>query len=412
MKTLLLANQYAFIKLISYRFLMVLAYQMIAVDVGWQIYEITHDPLSLGLVGLAEVTTYFTFALFAGHAVDHYCSRRFFATFAAIILLINTIFLALIASGIVGQYVSIETTLLIYGAVALTGIARAFIAPSYNTLFALIIPRDQFAKASGLGSSIFQTGQVIGPALGGLLIGFTGTTTTYEVAGLLFLGAMIAIYLLKVKEPKTTKQDVKIIGSIVEGLRFVYHSQILLAASTLDMFAVLFGGAVALLPAFIHDVYHLGPESLGILRASPAVGAIMIGLWLAKNPINVNSGRWLLITVAGFGVSMIGFGLSVSIWSAILMLFLSGIFDGISVVLRQTILQLVTPDEMRGRVSAINGLFIGSSNEIGAFESGLTARLMGLVPSVIFGGLMTIAVVGITAKFAPKLRRLDLNQLH
>lgn len=412
MKTLLLANQYAFIKLISYRFLMVVGYQMIAVDVGWQIYEITHDPFSLGLVGLAEVTTYFTFALFAGHAVDHYCSRRFFATFAAIILFINTIFLALIASGIVGQYVSIETTLLIYAAVALTGVARAFIAPSYNTLFASIIPRDQFAKASGLGSSIFQTGQVLGPAMGGLLIGFTGTTTTYEVAGLLFLGAMIAIYLLKVKEPNNSKQAVKIIGSIVEGLRFVYHSQILLAASALDMFAVLFGGAVALLPAFIHDVYHLGPESLGILRASPAVGAIMIGLWLAKNPINVNSGRWLLITVAGFGVSMIGFGLSVSIWSAILMLFLSGIFDGISVVLRQTILQLVTPDEMRGRVSAINGLFIGSSNEIGAFESGLTARLMGLVPSVIFGGLMTIAVVSITAKFAPKLRRLDLNQLH
>ena len=204
----------------------------------------------------------------------------------------------------------------------------------------------------------------------------------------------------------------QVLKSIAEGLRFVYHHQIILGALTLDMFAVLFGGAVALLPAFIQDIYKLGPEGLGILRAAPAIGAIFTGLWLARHPINLHAGRWLLASVAGFGVSIIGFGLSSSIWLAGLMLLISGMFDGVSVVMRQTIMQLATPDAMRGRVSAINGIFIGSSNELGAFESGLAAKLMGLVPSVIFGGLMTLSVVGITAKLAPKLRNLELHQLH
>jgi MFS family permease len=195
-------------------------------------------------------------------------------------------------------------------------------------------------------------------------------------------------------------------------LRFVYSNQIVLSALSLDMFAVLFGGAVAMLPAFIHDIYRLGPEGLGILRAAPAVGAIMTGLWLTRHPINLHAGRWLLAAVAGFGLSIIGFGISTSFWVAAVMLLFSGVFDGISVVMRTTILQLATPDAMRGRVSAINGIFIGSSNELGAFESGLAARLLGLVPSVIFGGAMTLTVVGITAKLAPKLRNLELSHLN
>jgi MFS family permease len=412
MKKLLTANNHAFLKLIAYRFQMVLAYQMIAVAVGWHIYQITRDPLSLGLIGLAEVVTYFCCALFAGHAVDHHCSRRFFASLASVMLVINALFLTIVAAGLLDQYINTNITYFIYGAIAFTGIARAFISPSYNTLFALIIPRENFANASGLGSSLFQSGQVIGPALGGLLIGFASISATYCVASLLFLGAAISIWLLKIDEPKPKNDDVNVLASIAEGLRFVFNKQILLAASALDMFAVLFGGAVALLPAFIHDIYQLGPESLGILRASPAIGAIMVGFWLAKHPININTGKWLLATVAGFGVCMIGFGLAQSFWIAMIMLFLSGVFDGVSVVLRQTILQLATPDAMRGRVSAINGIFIGSSNEIGAFESGLAARFMGLVPAVVFGGLMTISVVGVTAKFAPQLRKLDLQQLH
>jgi len=195
-------------------------------------------------------------------------------------------------------------------------------------------------------------------------------------------------------------------------LRFVFNNQIVWGALSLDMFAVLFGGAVAMLPAFIHDIYHYGPEGLGILRAAPAIGSIMTGIWLSRNPINLHAGRWLLASVAGFGLCIIGFGLSTYIWMAGAMLVLSGVFDGVSVVMRTTILQLATPDAMRGRVSAINGIFIGSSNELGAFESGLAARLLGLVPSVIFGGMMTLGIVAVTAKAAPQLRKLELHQLH
>ncbi|NOU24429.1 MAG: MFS transporter [Methylotenera sp.] len=402
-------HHHAFLKLLSYRMLMVFSYQIIAVTVGWHIYEITRDPLALGLIGLAEVVPYFACALFAGHAVDHYCSRRFFGTLAAVTLGINALLLTTLAIGYVGN--SANESYWIYGSIMLTGVGRAFIAPSYNTLFALILPREEFAKASGIGSSTFQMGLIIGPAIGGLLVGFGSKTVAYAIAASLCLLAAIAIRSINIKEPAVVESP-PVFASISQGLRFVFSNQIVLGALSLDMFAVLFGGAVAMLPAFIQDIYHYGPEGLGILRAAPAIGAILTGIWLTRHPINFHAGRWLLAAVAGFGISIIGFGLSTSIWLAGLLLILSGVFDGISVVLRQTILQLATPDAMRGRVSAINGIFIGSSNELGAFESGLAARLLGLVPSVVFGGLMTLSVVGITAKLAPKLRNLELHQLH
>lgn len=400
-------HNHAFLKLLAFRIQIVLAYQIMAVVVGWHIYEITHDTLALGLIGLAEVLPYFCSALFAGHAVDHFYSRRIFGVLAATLLCINALTLTLISLGLIGG----DPTLWIYGSIAFTGIARAFIAPSYSTLFALILPRNEYARASGIGSAVFQTGLVIGPALGGLLVGFSSKSTAYSIATLLCLGAAVAMLSLKVKEPKRS-ESIPVFTSIGEGLRFVFSNQIVLGALSLDMFAVLFGGAVAMLPAFIQDVYHLGPEGLGILRAAPAVGAIFTGLWLTRHPINLHAGRWLLAAVAGFGICIMGFALTTYFWIAAILLLLSGIFDGISVVMRTTILQLATPDAMRGRVSAINGIFIGSSNELGAFESGLAARFMGLVPSVIFGGLMTLSVVGITAKFAPQLRRLELKDLH
>jgi MFS family permease len=400
-------HQFAFFKLLSFRVLMVLAYQIMAVAVGWHIYEITHDTLSLGLIGLAEALPYFASALFAGHAVDHYYSRRAFGALAAMLLLINACILTAISIGWLGN----GAVLWIYCAIAFTGIARAFIAPSYTTLFAIIIPREDFAKATGLGISVFQIGLVLGPVLGGFLVGFGNKTLAYMVASALCLGALLAMLSLKIKEPPAVDSPA-VFASIGEGLRFVYGNQIVLGALSLDMFAVLFGGAVAMLPAFIQDIYKIGPEGLGVLRAAPGVGAIVIGLWLARHPINLHAGRWLLCVVAGFGLCIIGFGLTSNFLLAGLLLFLSGICDGVSVVLRHTILQLTTPDNMRGRVSSISGVFIGSSNELGAFESGLAARLMGLVPSVIFGGLMTLGVVGITAKLAPKLRELELHQLH
>lgn len=407
MNQIFLLHNYAFLKLLSFRLLLVLGYQVMAVTVGWHVYQITHDTLALGLIGLAEVVPYFSCALFAGHAVDHYCSRRFFGALAASLLFVNAIALTCIALG----WLQGNATFWIYACIAFTGVARAFIAPSYTTLFAIIVPRDLFAKATGLGTAIFQIGLVLGPVLGGLLVGFGSKVLAYQVASLLCFGATVAMLSLTIKEPPAVIDGPAVFASIGQGLGFVFNNPIILGALSLDMFAVLFGGAVALLPAFIQDIYKMGPEALGILRAAPGIGAIFIGLWLARHPINLHAGRWLLCSVAGFGVCMIAFGLSSYYWLAAVLLLLSGICDGTSVVLRHTILQLATPDAMRGRVTSINGIFIGSSNELGAFESGVAARLMGLVPSVIFGGLMTLGVVAVTAKLNPALNKLDLNQL-
>ncbi|QWF72402.1 MFS transporter [Methylomonas paludis] len=394
-----------FYKLLSFRILIVLAYQIIATVVGWHIYELTHDTLALGLIGLTEAIAYFCSALFAGYAIDHY-SRRLFGVVACLLLFGNALTLAAISAGWLGDNI----LWWIYGSIGLTGLARAFFGPTFSAMFALVVARDRYARAAGFATSVFQFGLVVGPALGGILVAWAGKISAYGVAAGLCLGSATALLSIRVKIPKSEISE-SIATSIGQGFRFVFSNQIILGAQSLDMFAVLFGGAVSLLPAFIHDVYHYGPEGLGILRAAPAIGAVMTGLYMARNPIHRHTGKWLLAAVAGFGISMICFALSVNFWLAGLLLILSGVFDGVSVVLRSTILQLATPDAMRGRVSAISGIFIGSSNELGAFESGIAARLMGLVPSVIFGGTMTLIVVGATAKLAPKLRRLELGQL-
>ena len=266
-------HKHAFLKLLIFRVLMVLAYQMMAVAVGWHIYEITHDTLALGLIGLAEAIPYFACALFAGHAVDHFCSRRFFGALSALTLAVNAFTLTMLAMGVIGS--SENAHLWIYGSIMLTGIERAFIAPSYSTLFALILPREDYNRASGISSSVFQAGLIIGPAIGGLLVGYASKTAAYGLATVFCLGAAIAMWSIKIKEPSPPSDSPPIFTSIGQGLRFVYSNQIVFSALSLDMFAVLFGGAVAMLPAFINEVYQLGPESLGILRAAPAVGAIM-----------------------------------------------------------------------------------------------------------------------------------------
>ncbi len=395
-----------FIGLLVYRLLAMLSYQIVAVTVGWQIYEITRDAFALGLIGLTEVIPYFCFALFAGYAVDHMRRRRL-GMYACLGLLLTTLVLAGVASGHIPSF----GTLTIYAAIAVNGVVRAFLSPVYMALFARVLPREQFARGAGIGSVVMQTGLVLGPAMGGLLVAWGGNTLAYLVAAGFAAAAAIAIISLRVTEPPAPPERAPIFRSIGEGLRFVFNNQIVLGAQALDMFSVLFGGAVALLPAFINEILHLGPEALGLLRASPAAGAVLVGLWLARRPPTRNAGRLLLFAVAGFGLCIIGFAISRQIWISALMLMLSGMCDGVSVVLRSTILQLATPDEMRGRVSSINGIFIGSSNELGAFESGLAAKLLGLVPSVIFGGMMTLAVVGVTAWKAPKLRRLNLQDL-
>jgi MFS family permease len=395
-----------FVNLLLFRLLIVFSYQTVAVVVGWHIYQITHNPFSLGLIGLAEVIPYICTALFAGYAIDHH-SRRLFGVFASLVLMLNALVLAAVAHGYIGS----DSSIWIYCSIACVGLARAFIGPTYSSLFALVVKREEFGRAASIGSSVLQSGLVLGPALGGLLVAYTSISVAYLVAAAFGVSAGLALLFLRVVEPPPAESS-PVFASIGQGLRFVAGNQVVLGAQALDMFAVLFGGAVAMLPAFIHDIYHYGAEGLGILRAAPALGAICMGLLLTRYPINKNAGRILLMAVAGFGVCIILFALTTHFWIAALILMFSGACDGVSVVIRTTIMQLMTPDNMRGRVSAINGIFIGSSNELGAFESGLSAKLLGLIPSVIFGGLMTLTVVGITAKLAPKLRKVNLSDLH
>jgi MFS family permease len=394
-----------FLKILGYRFQIAFSYQIIAVVVGWHVYQLTHDPLALGLVGLAEVIPYFSSTLFAGYIVDHY-SRRRFGVLASLLVFVNALVLAAVAHG----WMAGHGLWWIYASIAAGGLARAFIGPSYHALFALVLERGHFARGAGVSASVFQAAMVVGPALGGALVGWTGLTVAYLVAAGLAFSASVSLFLLRISEPPSAPRA-PVFASIAEGLRFVFGRQIILGALALDMFAVLFGGAVAMLPAFIHDIYHTGPEALGILRAAPAIGSVMTGALLARHPLKTHAGGWLLWSVAGFGVSIILFALATHLWVAAALLVLSGVFDGVSMVTRTTIVQLMTPDAMRGRVSAINGIFIGSSNELGAFESGVAARLMGLVPSVVFGGVLSLVIVGATARLAPQLRRLDLNHL-
>jgi len=391
--------------LLAYRTATTLSYQIVAVTVGWQIYEITRDPWMLGLVGLAEVLPYFCVAPFAGHLVDHLPRRR-----VGIWTSLGLALTPLLLIAITLSWRPAHGAWPIYAAIMLTGAVRAFLMPTYNAIFANVLPRHQYVRGASLGSIVLQSGMVIGPAIGGFVVGFRGVEAAYGLAVLVALLATTAMALLRFTQPPPTRFT-PVLRSIGEGARFVFGHQLLLAALALDMFAVMFGGAISLAPAFIREILDYGPEGLGILRGAPALGAVATGLWLARSPLKQGEGRVLLYAVAGFGLCMVGFGLSTFFWLSAFFLLLSGICDGVSVVLRSTIMQLSTPDAMRGRVASINGLFIGSSNEIGAFYAGSMARLLGLVPAVVLGGFVTTGVVATTAWRAPRLRRLNLHQL-
>ena len=392
--------------LLGFRIFTILSYQAVAVTVGWHVYELTRDPWMLGLIGLAEVLPYFCVAPFAGYLVD-VLPRRRLGALAACGLAVTPLLLVAISAG----WWAASGTLAIYAAIALTGCVRAFLGPVYNALFARVLPREQYVRGAGLGSIVFQSGLVTGPAIGGVLVGWAGKPAAYGVAAVFAVCAALAMLRLRVSEPAPQLQRAPIFASIAEGARFVFGHQVLLGALALDMFAVMFGGAISLAPAFIQEILHYGPEGLGILRAAPALGAVAMGVWLARHPMDRNAGRILLCAVVGFGLCMVGFGLSRTFWLSAFFLLLSGVCDGVSVVTRSTIMQLATPDHMRGRVSSINGLFVGSSNEIGAFYAGSMARLLGLVPAVVLGGCVTMGVAAVTAWRAPKLRRLHFGEL-
>jgi MFS family permease len=395
----------AFRRLLLYRIGATLSYQITMVAVGWHIYEITNSVISLGLIGLAELVPYFLLALYAGHAVDHY-SRKLIAAIACMIHVLVALLLTAIALGWLMPPVP-----LIYCAVALIGAGRAVLRPSYTAIFGQIIPRKDLPRYTAYASSAFQICVVAGPGLGGLMIGFAGLEWTYLLAAICGVIGLWGVTFIHAPQEKVSQLSGHIFKSLLEGFDYVRKHELILGIMALDMFAVLFGGAVSILPAFVKEVLDAGPEALGILRAAPAAGAVLTGIYLAKRPLLTDSGRHLFLSVAGFGMAIIAFGLSTNMWVCALFLFISGCFDSISVVIRSSIMQLTTPDHMRGRISAINGIFIGSSNELGALESGIAASMLGLVPSIVFGGAATIAIVLITYKLAPHLSKLHLKDI-
>jgi MFS family permease len=377
------------------RFAAIAGWQMINVAVGWLLYERTHDAWALGLVGIVELAPVLLLMVAAGHAADRY-PRRNVGIFAHALVGTAAIGLALV-SLLQGP------TIAIYSLLALIGTARAFASPSVNTILPQLLAPGEFANANAWLSSTFQLAAISGPALGGLAIAATGTATASFV--LAAVGQVIFMVML------TTLPAKRAAGSthspraqdVFAGFRFVRNNPLFLAAITLDLFAVLFGGAVALLPIYAKDILQVGPAGLGWLRAAPGVGALTMALVTTRLPPWQRPGRVLLLAVAGFGLATIGFGLSRSFPLSLACLFLTGVFDNVSVVIRLTLEQIITPDHLRGRVSAINYVFIGFSNEFGAFESGATAALFGPTLSVIGGGVATLVVVAIVRAVWPQL---------
>lgn len=390
------------------RTLTMMGYQAQAVIVGWQVYSLTHDLLLLGLIGLTEAVPAIGCAFFAGHIVDISRPKTVYAACLAV-LSVNTFFLMLAGGGYL-EIAHHHLLVFLFAGVFLSGLARAFIMPSSFTMLAQIVPRRNMPAATSWLTSGFQVAAICGPAFAGLIYGGYGPRGAWFMPFLLLSLGFVVISMVKVpaQPPRGDKRE-PAMKSIKAGWTFILKNPVLLSVMTLDMFAVLFGGAVAMLPAYADQVLHVGSQGLGALRAAPALGAVITAVLLGLRPMKRISARMLLWVVAGFGLCMIGFGLSTIFWLSMLFLALSGALDAVSMIIRSTLMQLLTPDRMRGRVSAVNSMFIISSNEIGAFESGVAAKFLGLVPSVVFGGIATLVVVALTALLSPKFRRTVVN---
>lgn len=390
------------------RFALVFAWSMQFIVIEWEVYSLTKDPLSLGLIGLMEVIPALSFALFAGHVVDQKEKRGLLIKCILGFILI-CLGLFLITNPTVQSLFTKNTVVwIIYLLVFLGGVVRAFIGPTVFTLFSQVVPKSEYANAATWSSSVWQIGSVLGPTIAGFAILWVGVNGSMFMVLLFALIALFFLFKIEKKPILNPKIGEPILKSLTEGIKFVYNTKEILGAITLDMVAVLFGGAVALLPIYAQDILEVGPKGFGVLRAAPAIGSFITILAVAYFPLTKNAGIKLLVSIFGFGLSIILFGVSTIFWISLIALFLSGVFDGVSVVIRQTILQLKTPDNMRGRVASVNSMFVGSSNELGAFESGVAAKLLGTVRSVVFGGSMTLLIVLTTGIFSPKLRKLDL----
>jgi len=392
------------------RFAMVFAWSMQFIVIEWEVYSITKNPLSLGIIGLMEVIPAVSLALFAGHIVDQKEKKNLLFKCLLGFSVISIGLFILTWPKIILGYEQNYILYAIYGLVFLGGIVRAFMGPTIFSLFSLIVPKKVYPNAATWSSSVWQMGAVLGPALAGFSIHWIGVHWSMCLIFGFSLVALIGLSQISTKPILNPNIGENVFKSLREGVKFVFNTKVILGALTLDMIAVLFGGAVALLPVFAQDILKVGPEGFGVLRAAPAVGALLTMFTSAYFPLNKNAGLKLLLAVFLFGASIVTFGMSNIFWISVMALFFSGITDGISMVIRQTILQLKTPDHMRGRVASVNSMFIGSSNELGAFESGLTAKLMGTVTAVVFGGTMTMITVVSTGVFFPKLRKLDLQK--
>lgn len=407
------------LKIKNFRFIMgsriclYMALQIQAVIVGWQIYTLKKDPILLGLMGLVEAVPAILGAFVAGHVVDNNQPSRIIFL-SILVILINS--LILFAAMAFAQSLGLSENLLIfvlYFAIFISGAARSFTSPAIYSLIPNLIPRNLMASASAFSSSSYQLAAILGPAVGGLVYGLFGNKVAF-----VFPLAFSTVSLILVGFFDATARSYRshtlrepFWKSITSGISFSLKHRVLFPAMTLDMFSVLFGGAVAVLPIFADEVFHVGPSGLGFLRAAPSVGSVIVSVWLAFKPMKRMDGKKLIAVVVGWALSTIFFALTENFYLALIFLAMSGAFDGISMVIRGTILQIFTPDEMRGRVSAVNSVFVTSSNEIGAFESGFAASIMGLVPSVVLGGLISLVVVTAIHLFYPDFSSTKVDTL-
>ncbi|WP_182086162.1 MFS transporter [Aureimonas sp. ME7] len=378
------------------RFLSAFAVQIVAVSVGWQIYDLTRDPLDLGLVGLSQFLPALVLVFVTGTVADRYSRRHIMGTAIGVQTLGAALLLFL-------TYRNLVTPVPIFAILVLLGVARAFFTPAASSLVVNLVTKDELANAIAWNSSSWQIASIVGPVAGGLLYGFS-PHVAYASALILFLLAGALILTIPAPAQHTSREPASF-STVVAGFRYIWHEKIVLGAISLDLFAVLLGGAVALMPVFARDVLEVGPWGLGMLRAAPGVGAILTAIWLAAHPVKDHAGLVMFAFVALFGAFTVLFGLSTLPWLSILALALMGAADMISVYIREILLQLWTPDEVRGRVNAVNSVFVGASNELGEFRAGVMAALIGVVPATVIGGFATIGVAAVWAWAFPQLRR-------
>ena len=389
------------------RFLFIMGLRMMGTLVGWWVYELTNEPFAIGLIGLSEVIPAVSLSLYAGHIIDISEKRKLLLTGVSLYLLCAGLLL-LLSTHFTTQFLSNHgITICIYIIIFFTGIFRSFTGPSFGTMVASIVPKNILQNATTWNQGIWLSASVIGHASVGFFIAGFGNSASLGIIVFLVSVGLLFMWRIKPKPPLNERGEKKTLESVKEGIRFVLKTKEVLGALSLDLFAVLFGGAVAMIPVFAKDILKVGAVGFGWLNAASDIGSILVIVLLTIFPLRKQQGRKLFFAVGSFGICILVFALSRSFWISFVALLLSGIVDGVSVVIRGTILQLKTPDNMRGRVMSVNSMFINSSNELGQFESGVAAKLLGVVPSVVFGGCMTIFVVATTWFKAPALRKME-----